>query len=306
MSRGEKESSCLETVKSALFYNKGKPVCNPFDCHSYLDVDDATFEREYIFYCNPDFGKNCFGLLEAERIEFANIIRTAKPNPSSSEFPDFIFDNGFIEHFQITSSQVTRKGATHARKESDFRRKVDIETDKLKTEWNKTPSFDAIRSESWTFQNPAHSHKYLMNSFKQNWVSHISSSKRFLGEKSIGIFMVEHPEISLAMCENVYDGWIDGMSQGDMREQENFKDYRLSRDKVLLNYMYNFRSEIKYVIFVNPQRLEVIRTENIPYLLQLMPWDYFIYPMQVCTMATVHNISIPNSLAKGDESNDQA
>lgn len=273
MSRGEKESACLERVK------KGILSC--------------------------EFNQSYFGLLTDERIEFANIIRTVKPNPSSSEFPDFIFDNGFIEHFQITSSQVTRKGATHARKESDFRRKVDTETEKLKTEWNITPSFDAVRSESWAFQNPAHSHEYLMDSFKQNWESHISSSKRFSDEKSIGIFMVEHPEISLAMCENVYDGWINGMSQGDMREQENFKDYRLSRDKVLLNYMYNFRSEIKYVIFVNPQRVEVIRTENIPYLLQLMPWDYFIYPMQVCTMATIHNISIPNSLAKGDESNDR-
>lgn len=113
MSRGEKESICLERVKGVLFYNESKPVCNPFDCHSYLDVDDATFERDY-----------------------------------------------------------------------------------------------------------------------------------------------------------------------------------------------DFRNEIKYVIFVNPQRVEVIRTENIPYLLQLMPWDYAIYSMQVCTIASVHNISIPNSLAKGDESDD--
>lgn len=304
MSRGEKESTCLERVKSVLFYNESKPVCNPFDDHPYLDVDDATFERNYISYCNPDFDKKCFGLLESERVEFANIIRTAKPNPASSKFPDFIFNNGFIEHFQITSSQVNRKGATHARKESEFRRRVEAETEKLKEEWDESPSFDRVRSGSWAFQNPTHSHEYLMNSFKQNWESHICSSKRFSGEKSIGIFMIEHPEISLAMCEDVYSNWINGMSPGDMREQEKFKDYRLSRDKALLNYMYDFRNEIKYVIFVNPQRVEVIRTENIPYLLQLMPWDYDIYSMQVCTIASVHNISIPNSLAKGDESDD--
>lgn len=257
------------------------------------------------FYCSSDFNKNYFGLLENERFEFADIIRTAKPNPSSSEFPDFIFDNGFIEHFQITSSQVTRKGATHARKESDFRRKVDTETEKLKTEWNITPSFDAVRSESWAFQNPAHSYTFLIDSFKQNWERHLESYQKYSGKKDIGIFMIEYPETALAMCENVYGRWIDGMAQGDMREQESFKDYRLSRDKALLNYMYDFRNEIKYVIFVNPQRVEVIRTENIPYLLQLMPWDYAIYPMQVCTMASIYNISIPNSLAKGDESNDQ-
>ena len=166
-------------------------------------------------------------------------------------------------------------------------------------------SFDAVRSESWAFQNPAHSYTFLIDSFKQNWERHLESYQKYSGKKDIGIFMIEYPETALAMCENVYGRWIDGMAQGDMREQESFKDYRLSRDKALLNYMYDFRNEIKYVIFVNPQRVEVIRTENIPYLLQLMPWDYAIYPMQVCTMASIYNISIPNSLAKGDESNDQ-
>lgn len=117
--------------------------------------------------------------------------------------------------------------------------------------------------------------------------------------------MVEHPEISLAMCENVYGGWINGMSQGDMREQENFKDYRLSRDKELLKYVYGFKSVIKYVVFTNPVRCEVIRTENIPYLIHLMPWDYLVYPMQVCTMATVSNITIPAPYAEGDENNDK-
>lgn len=273
MSRGEKESQCLGRVE------KGLP--------------------------SPTFNKSYFGLLPDERIEFANAIRTAKPNPSSSEFPDFIFDNGFIEHFQITSSQVTRKGATHARKESDFQRRVDIETEKLKDAWNKNPSFGTICSESWAFQNPKHSHDFLIESFIRNWKNHMESYKSYSGEKKIGIFMIEYPEIALAMCENVYCKWIDGMSQGDMREQESFKDYRLSRDKKLLNYIYEFRNEIKYVVFVNPVRCEVIRTENIPYLLQLMPWDFAIYPMQVCTMATVHNISIPHSLAKGDEPNDQ-
>lgn len=118
--RGDKEAACFDKIKHALFYKDGMPICNPFDGCSAFTVTDASFAKDHIFYCSSDFNKNYFGLLENERFEFADIIRTAKPNPSSSEFPDFIFDNGFIEHFQITSSQVTRKGATHARKESRF------------------------------------------------------------------------------------------------------------------------------------------------------------------------------------------
>ena len=145
-----------------------------------------------------------------------------------------------------------------------------------------------------------------MDSFKQNWKRHLESYKKYLSKKDIGIFMIEYPEIALAMCENVYGDWIDGMAQGDMREQENFQDYRLSRDKELLKYIYDFKSVIKYVIFVNSVRCEVIRTENIPYLIRLMPWDYLVYPMQVCTMATVSSITIPVPYAEGVENNDRA
>lgn len=182
---------------------------------------------------------------------------------------------------------------------------MDADAEKLKAEWNQTPSFDRVRSESWAFQNPTHSHDFLMDSFKKNWGRHLASSKKYSGEKEIGIFIVEYTEIALAMCENVYCHWIDGMAQGDMREQESFKEYRLSRDKKLLKYIYGFKSAIKYVVFVNSARCEVICTENIPYLLCLMPWEYLIYPMQVCTMSTLSNITMPAPFAEGDEKSDQ-
>lgn len=303
--RGDKEAACVDKIKHTLFYKDGMPICNPFDGCSAFTATDASFAKAHTFYCNSDFNKNYFGLLENERLEFANIIRTAEPNPSSSEFPDFIFDNGFIEHFQITSSQITHKGAAHARKESEFRRRVETGTEELKKKWNETPSFDRVRSESWAFQNPAHSYTFLIDSFKQNWERHLESYQKYSGKKDIGIFMIEYPETALAMCENVYDRWIDGMAPGDMREQESFKDYRLSRDKELLKYVYGFKSVIKYVVFINPVRCEVIRIENIPYLIHLMPWDYLVYPMQVCTMATVSNITIPAIYAEGDENNDK-
>ncbi len=43
--------------------------------------------------------------------------------------------------------------------------------------------------------------------------------------------MIEYDESALGMIECVYTDWINGMSQGDMRKQEDFKNYRLSRDK---------------------------------------------------------------------------
>lgn len=242
--------------------------------------------------------------MENDCEEFESVLRVAQANPAASCFPDFIFERGFIEHFQVTSSSVTRKGATHTKKESEFRRTVDIETKGIEDEWNRIPSFDDVRSKSWLFSNPAHSYEFLVDSFRSNWQHHMENCKKYTGSKQIGIFMVEYPEFALAMCENVYHDWIDGMSQGDMREQEKFKEYRLSRDKKLLEYIYQFKDEIQYVIFLNQARIEVIRTENIPYLIKLLPWDYVIYPLQVTTVASVYNISVPADQKRGDEIND--
>ncbi len=289
--RGEKEWRCFERIKKEMFYEDQTPILD-LDGYTAFDKDEVSFLKEATWYCNPDFNKNYFGLLGEERREFANIIRTANPNPSESEFPDFIFKNGFIEHFQITSSRSTRKGATHTRKRSDFQRQMKEEADTLKEAWNKVPCLDKIRSKSWTFQNPEHSHSFLIDSFKCNWEHHLESLKKYSGKKEIGIFLIEYPEVALEMCEAIYEDWINGMSQGDLRDQQSFKEFRLSRDKVLLEYMYDFKDEIKYVIFQNSVRCEVVRTENIPYLLRLMPWDFFIYPLQVSSTSTISCITV--------------
>ena len=129
----------------------------------------------------------------------------------------------------------------------------------------------------------------------------MGSWEKYAGNKEIGIFMVEYPELALSMCENVYVDWINGMSQGDMREEEQIRCYRLSRDKKLLNYIYQYKEQIKYVIFVYCNGFEIIRLENISYLLKVLPWDYVIYPMMVQTVSSLYNISVPVDLDKKGE-----
>lgn len=94
------------------------------------------------------------------------------------------------------------------------------------------------------------------------------------------------------MVENVYKDWIDGMSQGDMREEEKFHCYRLSRDKEILKCVYDYRDWLKYVIFVYCDGFEVIRLDNVPYLLKLLPWEYIVYPMTVRTVSSLYSQSI--------------
>lgn len=298
--RGEQENNCLQHIKDGIFSSKGKLLQNPFTGKTYKEVSVEEFLAERVWFVNSDCHKCFFGLMEEDRIEIEKILYLAKPNENASEFPDFTFENGFIEHFQITSSKVTRKGATHKKEESAFEAKVAKETEELKTEWNETPSYSEVRSKSWAFNNPAHSYEYLKESFQTVWEHHIDSLEKYSGSKEIGVFLIEYTEFALAMVEQVYANWKNGMSHGDMREEENFKFYRLSRDKNLLNFIYQYKDKIKYVIFSYCNGFEIIRLGNIPYLLRLLPWDFQIYPLVAWKVASVRNISVPGAIPKED------
>lgn len=291
--RGEQELACLNYVRNNIFGKNGTLIKHPFSDKTYLEATDKEFIDDEIFFINSDCYKYYFGLLEEDCFQIENILRTAKPNQQKSEFPDFVFENGFIEHFQITSSRETRKGAVHKKEMQQFKRQTAKEIEQLKQEWNEIPSFDKMRSEHWTFTNPEHNYCYLEKSLKNIWNHHIESLKKYSGNQEIGVFLIEYNEIALSMLENIFTGWIDGMSQGDLREQQKFTCYRLSRDKNLLNFIYQFMDIITYVIFVYKEGLEIIKTENIPYLLQLLPWDFIVYPMRVKGTYSVYNISLP-------------
>lgn len=303
---GDKELKCLDIIKKAVFYKNDQLMTNPLTGKTYLDVSDAEYKNSRNWFINPECYQSYFGLSEYDREEFDVILRTARTNSNPSQFPDFKFENGFIEHFQVTSSSVNRKGAEQTRKETEFRRTVDEKTQEIESEWGETPSFDEVRSQSWMFSNPVHSYELLDKSFRRNWEHHMESLKKYNDSKQIGIFMIEYPDCALSMCEDVYHEWIEGMSHGDMREQEKFREYRLSRDRKLLKYIFKFKDDIKYVIFINQTRFEVICTENIPYLIKVLPWDYAIYPLQVMISASVYNISVPVDSKKGDEIDDKS
>lgn len=74
---GKKEQRCLEVVKS---------VCK----------DDRNYYQ---------------GISAEEKEEIVTLIETAKDTDGlTTKFPDFIGNNGWIEHFEVTCSNRTKKG----------------------------------------------------------------------------------------------------------------------------------------------------------------------------------------------------
>lgn len=268
MARGEQEQKCFDRIKKHV---------NNSEC--------------------------LFGLSENDRDFLLRMFEETIPNPSLSEFPDFIFEEGYIEHFQITSSKMSRKGSKHKKEEQEFYRTVEKDVAELQCEWNNNPDFENVRSQTWTHNNPEHSYQNLVDSFKRNWESHIRSAQKYLGCKKNGVFLIEYSEIALSMYENMYTGWPSGLSNGDMRYPEKHTLYRLSRDKNLLRYIYDYKDIIQYVVFVNNQNCEIIKTENVQHLIRLIPWDFSIYPLSVTAVSTIYCVSIDNNFQKG-ENND--
>lgn len=254
--RGDKELKCFDTVKQNY----------------------SRFKKD-----------NQYGFSNKDCDELEMIFKSAQPNPESNNFPDFIFEDGFIEHFQITSSkQTNKKGAEHIKNKAKYEENLK----KAFERYRKSDSQGIIHSD---FRYGTHSYEWLKKSFKTNWENHIKSLDKYDIAHELGVFMVEYTDGALLMAENIYaPSGVDGFSM-PIRVQQHFEDYHLSRDKELLTYLKGFKDKIKYVFFVNFSGVEFISLEHIDSMINLLPWDFFIEPGYGMTETNIFSkMTIPN------------
>lgn len=64
------------------------------------------------------------GITFTDKKEFENLLMSVKENDTKNktEFPDFISENGFVEHFHVTSGKSTRKGYDTTTQESKMQK----------------------------------------------------------------------------------------------------------------------------------------------------------------------------------------
>ena len=291
--RGDKELACLTEIQNKIF------TINCVNSKSFRDATDEEFSKEHIMYIHGSAHEHYFGMSQEDCTIFENSLRLATPNPSPSIFPDFVFDGGFIEHFEITSSRSNRNGYDHKRKHVAFEQKAEQEEDAFKSAMNETPSFGSVQSKSRSFSYPKHSYDYLVKSFTEKWKHHIESLSKYDGCRNIGIFLIDYPETVLG--HNIDFDVLTERLYGDLLFRDDHKWYRLSRDRDLLNFVYEYREVVKYVIFKNMDYFEVIATETIPELMKLLPWKYQFYPCMVIEVRSIYGTSIPNTEKRGED-----
>lgn len=263
--RGDAERKCLEAVQRCIFES------SPFRNETAYTVSEDEFFENYYLYAKP-VEQIFFGMSEDDIVHFENLLRLVKPNSAPSEFPDFTSDRGFVEHFQVSSSEITKRaGALHKKEYAEFQKVANQKERKLMDEMNEHPESGKIETLTQVFTYPRHSYEYFCTSFKKTWEHHAESLDQYGGCKDMAAFMIEYQEHTLHMCEDFSELKLkEKISYGDLFKGERYSYYRLSRDKNLLNYIYGYKGKIDYVVMVTDDELpEIIKVENIPELLKL-------------------------------------
>ena len=214
----ENEKECLEVLKNAIL---GKNNVN--------------------IYCNS---------------EIRHILRyvfAAKENPNTNDFPDFIFDDGGIEHFQLTSSKETKKGSEFKIEESRNRQiKEDYEAE-LKKEFLQSDYVPGTMSTS-DYEETYESFTYedFLSSLQRNVSSHVDSLEKCHYENKVVFFLMEQQTARL---------WID---EGVVP----IKFYELHKDKRALLIIKELCRSVNYLVYLVSDSVEIIDLSKIDDLLE--------------------------------------
>lgn len=216
----------------------------------------SSIEQRCLDFVKNDMSeKDCFGLSNKQYIELRKWLSEAKPNFDNNKFPDFVFSDGFIEHFAVTSSLEDKKGAKQKRESSVL---------KNKSEANFLSRLDSteeekIFSRSYGRKFEEHTHFNILNSTKKNWIKHIESYDKNVSAPKQGIFLIEYIDINIQTAVS-----------RENEPAEIFDTYRISVDKHLLDWIYIYKERIDYLIFVNliSPSIEIIRIDRIPELIK--------------------------------------
>ena len=108
-----------------------------------------------------------------------SILNSARQNENHSDFPDFFFDGGIIEHFEVTASDETRKGSQYKIDDAYCQRENDKHFKQLDKEFVESPHHPGtMRTETVEDTHECFSYESFIKSFKRNVEHHLDSLKK--------------------------------------------------------------------------------------------------------------------------------
>ena len=211
--------------------------------------------------------KDCFEQVkklsnDKNDMRLLSFLNKASANSESSLFPDFLFDGGFIEHFQVSAANENKIGSAHNIAVNDFERESRATFEQEKNEFLQSPprknpvigTYD-LKVTKHEMVGPKYNYESFVKSFKRNFEKHITSLQKYTGDKANGIFLIE----------------LVGANITAMQNGQFLEFYRLAIDRELLTYINQYAEYLKFIIFVSADSYEILEMNEIPKLLDNLP-----------------------------------
>lgn len=213
------------------------------------ELDCLDKIRNSFIVCHDD--KKVFD--NSDYFVMKSILDSAYKNENSNDFPDFFFNGGIIEHFEVTASNETSKGSQYKIDDAYCQRENDKLFKKLDKEFIGSPHRPGtMRTETVEDTHECFSYESFIKSFKRNAERHLVSLKKSKYVNEVVVFLIEQQSASLGVyVNNVFNRF-----------------YKLSEDKNILEYIKKTLTDINYIIYIATDRYEVIDLSKIDALIQ--------------------------------------
>ena len=178
----------------------------------------------------------------------SSILTSAYQNEKRSDFPDFFFDGGIIEHFEVTASNETRKGSQYKVDDAYCQREKEKHFKQLDKEFIESPHHPGtMTTQTVEDTHECFSYEAFKKSFKRNAHKHLVSLRKSLYNGKIVVFLIEQQGARLCIYAN----------------NSFYKFYTLSEDKNLLLYVKENMSDVNYIIFTASGSYEILDLSKI-------------------------------------------
>ena len=198
------------------------------------------------------------GITEEEKKSLIALIKTAKDTDGkTTTFPDFIGENGWIEHFKVTSSQSSKKGYESDINHAEMKRSIKQQIDEAKQSGNCT-NYQFSASTVRQNDNIENYRKSLMTGWKKHYKSY-EKKRQELKNLKIGVFLIDSDDIFLPYIK------FNDMRNGII-EDDNLP-FEIVHDKEIMDFIQQYQADIQYVIFVSKMVVKILITSSIPDIL---------------------------------------
>ena len=235
MNQQEEEKKCIDFVRSIALshfvYNDNVRKVN-------TDVFDG-YDIETIV--NPELKKFVYGLDDSRLKCLLKALLFAEPNERHNDFPDFIFEDWFIEHFQVSATKE-KKGSLYERELGRLNKELRDTHDERRSGGGVID----LDSTEFTYGN-------LKKSILKHLKHHLERMDKYEDAWNQGCFVIEYRENPLT-----YD-------------EERKNHYRMAKDVGLLceiHQMTSFENKDLYIVFQSGTVAEIISCKGIPHILE--------------------------------------